>query len=180
MKKIFGISIAVIVLLLAAICGSMYFSYNNKEIRLRKESYAQRDKIEGVYDKMWKIIQQKAQVADEYKGAFQEIYPELIAGRYSNGGGGLMMWIQENNPEFDTSIYRDLMASVEIYRTEFQTSQERMIDIIREHETLISVYPSKWFISNKSPIEYTVISSTKSKETMETGLDDDINLFKNS
>ena len=175
--KIIGLAVAIMVICFAGIAISMYFGYNNQEIRLRKQSDAQRDKIEGVYDKMWKIIQQKAQVADEYKEAFKEIYPDLIAGRYSNGGG-LMMWIQENNPNFDTSLYKDLMSSIEVYRTEFQKSQERMIDIIREHSTLITVYPSRWFIANKNPIEYTVISSTKSKQTMETGLDDDVDLFK--
>lgn len=89
-----------------------------------------------------------------------------------------MKWITESNPSFDTSLYKDLMQSIEAQREEFQTSQERMLDIIREHEILISKYPSKWFISNDASIEYTVISSTKSKQTMETGLDDDIELFK--
>lgn len=177
MKKIIGIA-ALLIICAIGVGFCMYFSYNNTEIRLRTQAEAQRDKVEGVYDKMWKIIQQKAQVSDEYKEAFKEIYPELIAGRYSNGGGGLMMWIKENNPEFDSSLYKDLMHSIEVYRTEFQKSQERMIDIIREHTTLITVFPSRWFISNKVPIEYTVISSTKSKQVMENGLDDDVDLFK--
>ena len=54
---------------------------------------------------------------------------------------------------------------------------EKELDIIREHTNLCTTYPSKWFVSNKEPIEYTIISSTKSKATMETGLDDDINVF---
>lgn len=53
-----------------------------------------------------------------------------------------------------------------------------MLDIIREHETLINTLPSKWFISNKTPIEYTVISSSKSKEVMKSGEDNDVDLFK--
>ena len=171
--------VLLILIALGAIIGvSMYFTYNNTEIKLRKEAVAQQDKVEGVYDKMWKIIQQKAQVSNEYKEAFKEIYPEIISGRYSSGDGSLMKWLQESNPEFDTSLYKDLMAAIEIYRTEFQHSQERMIDIIREHEVLISTYPSKWFIKNKTPIEYTIISSTKSKTAVETGIDDDVDLFK--
>ncbi len=157
--------------------ASLYFSYNNSEIRLRKEAVAQYDKVEGVYDKMWKILQQKAQVSNEYKEAFKEIYPEIISGRYSSGDGSLMKWIQEDNPDFDSSLYKDLMASIEIYRTEFQKSQERLIDIVREHEVLISTYPSKWFIKDKSHIEYVLISSTIAKTVRETGLDDNINLF---
>ena len=174
-KKIITISIISIVVGLGIIVGCMFFSYNNKEVSLRNQSTAQIGKIEGVYDKMWKVIQQKAQVTSEYKDAFKEIYPELIAGRYS--GESMMKWIQESNPEFDASLYKDLMQSIEVLRTEFQHAQERELDIIREHTNLCNTYPSKWFVSNTEPIEYTIISSTKSKATMETGLDDDINVF---
>jgi hypothetical protein len=88
-----------------------------------------------------------------------------------------MKWITEANPTFDTSLYKDLMQSIELLRTEFQKAQERTLDLIREHNVLLTTVPSKWFVSNKEKIEYTVISSTRSKTVMETGLDDDINLF---
>ena len=108
-----------------------------------------------------------------------QIYPEIIGGRYSNGenDGSLMKWIQEANPNFDASLYKDLMQTIEVQRIQFQKAQERMLDIIREHKVLCNTYPSKWFVSNDTEIEYTVISSTKSKLTMETGIEDDINLF---
>lgn len=156
---------------------SMYVSYNNTEVSLRKQSDAQRGNIEAVYDQMWKIISQKAEVSNEYKDAFKEIYPQLIEGRYSQGDGTLMKWIQESNPTFDVSLYKDLMNSIEIERTNFTKQQSRMLDIIREHETLCNTIPAKWFISNKTSIVYTVISSTKSKEVMKSGVDDDVKLF---
>ena len=177
MKKIIGISIAVIVLIGTVTVLGMYFSYNNQDARLRAQAEAQRGKIEGVHDKMWKVLQQKAQVSNEYKKAFSEIYPALIEGRYSQGDGSLMKWIQEANPNFDTSLYKDLMQSIEIQRTEFAKVQERMLDVIREHNVLLTTVPSKWFVSNKEQIEYTVISSTRSKTVMTTGLDDDVSLF---
>ena len=176
--KIIAAAIAVIMVIGVGTLIGTFFSYNNKEIALREQAEAQRGKIEGTHDKMWKIIKQKAQVTDEYKEAFEKIYPELIAGRYSQGDGSLMKWIQESNPNFDTSLYKDLMQSIEIERNEFQTVQSRMLDIIREHETLCKAYPGRWFISNTTPIEYEVISSTRSKEVMQTGLDDDTDLFK--
>ena len=177
MGKIIGICVTVIVLLFGMITLGMYFSYNNQDARLRAQAEAQRGKIEGVHDKMWKTLQQKAQVTNEYKDAFSEIYPALIEGRYSQGDGSMMKWIQEANPNFDTSLYKDLMQSIELNREEFRKTQERMLDIIREHNVLLTSVPSKWFVSNKERIEYTVISSTRSKVVMETGLDDDVSLF---
>ena len=170
--------IGLFVVVIGLISMSMYFSYNNQEVALRKQAEAQRGKVEGVFDTMWKTISQQAQVSNEYKDAFKEIYPDLIAGRYSQGDGSLMKWIQEANPEFDTSLYKQLMQTIEVQRLQFQKSQERMLDIIREHETLCETYPGTWFVKNKAPIEYTVISSTKTKLTMETGVDDDVDLFK--
>lgn len=178
MKKIVLITLLVILGCGAATFAGMYFSYNNKEIALRAKAEAQVGKIEGVHDKMWKVLQQKAQVTTEYKDAFAKIYPEIISGRYSgDGDGSLMKWVTESNPNFDTSLYTDLMQSIEILRSEFQRNQETMLDLVREHKTLCTTYPGRWFISNTMEIEYTVISSTKSKVVMDTGIDDDVKMF---
>jgi hypothetical protein len=169
--------IIIAVVVIAIVLVAMYFSYNNKEIALRKESEAQRGKIESVHDKMWKVIKQKANVTEEYREMFEKVYPEIIAGRYSGEGAMAMKWIQEANPQIDGAIYKDLMQAIEIQREHFHSAQTRMLDVIRERATLIEAYPSRWFISNKSEIEYEVVSSTRTKTMMETGLDDDIEMF---
>lgn len=170
-----GLIILGVVLLLLMV---MYFHYNNREIALRKEAEAQQGKIESVYDTMWKTLKQEAGVTDQYRKTFEEIYPKLIAGRYSQEGGELMKFIQESNPDFDTRLYDKLMQSIEAQRAYFASSQQRMLDIIRERETLLEQMPSCWFISNKSKIEYEVISSTASKDTMVSRREDDVELFK--
>ena len=154
----------------------MFFTYNNKEIYLRKEADAQRKKIESTHDKMWKVIKQKAEVSDKYRETFERVYPEIIAGRYSDGSSA-MKWIQEANPNFDTSLYNDLMQAIEIQRTHLHNAQTRMLDVIRERASLIERYPSRWFITNKSEIEYEVISSTKTHNVVETRVDDDVDVF---
>lgn len=154
----------------------MFFTYNNKEIYLRKEADAQRKKIESTHDKMWKVIKQKAEVSDKYRETFERVYPEIIAGRYSDGSSA-MKWIQEANPNFDTSLYNDLMQAIEIQRTHLHNAQTRMLDVIRERASLIESYPSRWFITNKSEIEYEVISSTKTHNVAETRVDDDVDVF---
>ena len=164
---------AVAILLILLI---MFFTYNNKEIYLRKEADAQRKKIESTHDKMWKVIKQKAEVSDKYRETFERVYPEIIAGRYSDGSSA-MKWIQEANPNFDTSLYNDLMQAIEIQRTHLHNAQTRMLDVIRERASLIESYPSRWFITNNSEIEYEVISSTKTHNVVETRVDDDVDVF---
>ena len=149
----------------------MYFHYNNMEIALRKEAKAQRGKIEAVRDRMFQILREQAGVATDYRKAFEKIYPEIIAGRYSRGGE-LMKWIQESNPKFDTSLYQTLMNSIEVQRTSFTSAQTRMLDIINQRETLLESYPSKWFIKDKSRISFIPISTSATKQVMQAGVDD--------
>lgn len=162
----------------ALIVFGMNVHYNNKEIELRELAETQKKNIENIFDNMWKILSQKAQVSDQYKEAFKEIYPKLIEGRYSSGDGSLMKWIQESNPNFDVSLYKDLMKSIEVERTHFTKEQTKVLDIIREHKVLCRKIPGSWFISDQSDIEYTVISSTRSKQVIESGVDDEVDLFK--
>lgn len=163
---------AVVIILIA-----MYFTFNNKEVALRKEAEAQRGKIESVYDTMWKVLKQEAGVTEQYRKTFEEIYPKLIAGRYEKDGGQLLKMIQESNPAFDTRLYDKLMQSIEVQRAYFATAQQRMLDILRERETLLESMPQCWFISNKTKIDYQVISSTATQNVMATRRDDDIELF---
>jgi len=181
----YGVSVKTVIvvglLIIFAVLGmtflGSYFIYNNQEVNLREQAEAQRGKVEGVHDAMWKIISQKAQVSNEYRQGFDSIYTHIIGGRYDKGDGTLMKWIKESNPNFDTSLYKDVMDAIEIQRTQFMHAQERMIDIKRQHDVLCKTYPSKWFISDTREIEYTIVSSTKSKITMESGIDDDTKLY---
>lgn len=175
MISMVGIGVLVV---LALIVVGMYIKYNNEEVCLRKEAEAQKGKVETVHDTMWKVIKQKAGVTEEYRDTFEKVFPEIISGRYSQGDGSTMKWIQESNPEFDTSLYKDLMQAIEVQRMYFNQAQTRMLDIIRQRETLIELIPAKFFISNKSKIDYTIISSTSTKTVVQTGIDDDVDLFK--
>ena len=166
-----------IVIIIAAVVAIlllvMYFAFNNREVALRKEANAQEGKITAVHDTMWKIIKEKAGVAEKYRKTFEEIYPELISGRYRESGSTTMRWIQESNPDFDTSLYRDLMQAVEVQRGSFKHAQVRMLDIIRERETLINSMPQGWFIRNKSEIKYEVISSDTTNTVLQTRTDNE-------
>jgi hypothetical protein len=63
--------ILICVIALLVVLVGMYFTYNNKEVALRKEINAQKGKIESVHDKMWKVIQQKAEVSEQYRETFE-------------------------------------------------------------------------------------------------------------
>lgn len=177
MKKsvIIGISILTIGIIIALIGVSA----NTKEVRLRSTITAQKEVCEAFYDKLWKVIAQKAQVADQYKEAFKEIYPALIEGRYGNEKGGtLMKWVTENNPTFDVSLYKDLMMSIEAERAGFFMEQKKLIDLNNQHRIVRQTFPSSIFVGSRPDIEIVIVSSDKTKEVMKTGKENDIEIFK--
>lgn len=178
MKK--AIIVGVSILTLAIIIIIIGVSSSNKEIRLRNQIAAQKKVCEAFYGKLWVVINQKAQVADEYKDAFKEIYPQLIEGRYGDEkGGSLMKWITESNPTFDVSLYKDLMVSIEAERAGFFMEQKRLVDLNNEHRIIRKTFPGSIFIGGRSDIEITIVSSDATKKVMETGIENDIDIFKN-
>jgi uncharacterized protein YqiB (DUF1249 family) len=177
MKK--AIITGVSILTFAIIVVIIGVTASNKEIRLRSQITAQKQVCEAFYDKLWKVIAQKAQVAEQYKGAFKEIYPQLIEGRYGNEKGGtLMKWITESNPTFDVSLYKDLMLSIEAERAGFFMEQKRLVDLNNEHRIIRQTFPASMFIGGRADIEITIVSSDATKKVMETGKENDIEIFK--
>ena len=159
---------------------------SNTEIRLRNRGNAQQENCAAFFDKMWKILQQDANVADQYKEAFKEIYPDLIAGRYSaknekgenTTDGSLMKFIVESNPQFDTKLYDKLMTAIEGQREGFFVEQQKLIDIDREHKDMRMTFPKKMVIGRRADLGIVIIKSLTTKEAYETGQENDIDLFK--
>lgn len=179
MKKPILLSL-VALFLFAIITGTiMKYSAENTEIDLRNQTTAQQTVCQAYFDKMWKILQTQAQVADQYKNAFKEIYPQLIAGRYSKEGGSLMQWITEHNPEFKTDMYQKLMQSIEIERSGYFNQQSRLIDLQREHASYIKKAPNRWFLNDTlKPVAIVIVTSGTTKSAYATGEENSVDLFK--
>lgn len=138
----------------------------------------QEKSCKAVYDNMWKIISQKAQVSEKYKDAFKDIYPQLIEGRYGNEkGGSLMKFIVESNPSFDISLYKELSQSIEAERNRFTNEQQMLIDIKREEDNLLQKPISGFFLSDKKSYEIKIITSTKTEKVFDTGKEDNVSVF---
>lgn len=176
-KLIIGIGSIVIIVLFGLILFTQYVSITNAEVRLRNQFNAEQQKIEMTYDNMWKTIKQTAEVSDKYQESFKEIYVQIMDKRYNKNDGTLMNWIKEANPNFDIRLYDKLTTTIEVERRRFLNAQTKAVDIQRIHNNMLDVIPSKWFLSGCPRLEYEVISSSKSKNVMETRLDDDIDVF---
>ena len=149
---------------------------DNQSARLINKSEAQKENLKVVYDKVWKVISQKAQVTDKYAGDFKGIYTEIMDSRYEKGDGTLMKWIHERNPNFDASLYASLSNSIEGLRSEFAMEQKKLLSVKEQHDNLRTTWPGTWFVS-ADPIEVEVITSGKTKQVFVTGEENDVDVF---
>ena len=127
---------AIIAAFIAVTIGGLWLSAHNQEVSLRNKGRAQQRNLENMFDKTWKIISQQAQISEEAREAFKEIYPALMEGRYGNArGGALLSFIQEQNPTFDIQRnYDTLASSVEAQRTAYAREQEELLTIKQLHD----------------------------------------------
>ncbi len=135
---------------------------------------------EVVFDNTWKKIQQQANVTNEYKEGFRQIYVEMMNARYSDEGAGqqtLMKWIQESNPTFDASLYKTLMNTIEGSRNEFTMEQKKLIDIDRELKSMKATFPNSLIIGGRPDLEIKLVTSAKTEQAFSTGKDDDTKIF---
>jgi len=166
------------VLLLGISFGATYVSYSNQEVRLRNQASAVQETNEVEFDKTWKVISQQAQVTGQYKDDFKDVYTSIMDERYDGDrAGALMSWVQEHNPNLDSSIYKTLMTTIEAQRESFNRRQFTLRDIKREHDNILDTFPGSLFLASREHIDVQLVSSTKAREAFETGLEDDVDLF---
>ena len=170
--------VLVVVLALGGCGVLMYFNYDGQEIGLRNAVKAHQKSNEVSFDNTWKIIQQQAEVTDKYKDSFKEIYVELMQGRHYEAGGNFMKWIKEANPNFDSSLFKNLINSVAAERKTFERNQNKLIALKQEHDNVRTTAPGRFFVGWRPEIEIAIVTSTRTEKTFQTGKDDDTNVFQ--
>ncbi len=162
----------------AGITGLTWLHYHNREVGLRNQIAASQTALKSDFDAMWKIISQKAQIAEQYKDGFKDIYSDLISGRYKDGKqDALLRFIQESNPQFDITLYASLSRSVEAQRTKFADRQRQLLDLKREHDDLLTKGVSSMFVGGRPHIDVTIVTSEKTEDVFNTGQDNDVDIF---
>lgn len=154
---------------------SYWISTSNKEIEIRNGFTAAKKERETSLDNMWKKISQKYQLNNQYASDFKNIIELSVQGRE---GGQLLKFTKEAYPQLSTELYKDVMATIDGERDNLKRSQDRLADIQREHNNLLMKFPSSIVVGSREPITYTIVSSTKTIEILNTGKEDDIDLNK--
>jgi len=175
-KITIGVVAGFVLLFLAAItiAVSVYFSMSNREHDLRNLAEAKQKACYLVHDEMWKSVKEIGNVSESYKRGFDSIYTNIISARYAKGDGSLMKFIQESNPQFDVRLYDKLANVIEAKRSEFTVSQKELLDVAREHKSLLQNGLGPLVLGGRQPIVVELVTSDRTKASFASGVDNDV------
>lgn len=172
----------VIVLALAGTVVGLYISNANYANQMENRVVAQYDVNRNVLSNYTSRIMEMAQLPAMARDDLQQIVEATFQGRYGeNGSQAVFQFIQEQNMSIDPQLYRNIQTSMEAGRNEFQTNQNRLIDLKRQYETSMGYVVKGFFIKmagypkidlNK----YNIIIEATTQERFETGVDRAIQL----
>ncbi len=146
-KKLIGIGIGLsVVFLFLLIFISSIFGINNQCVGQEQSIIAQYNQNKNNYDNYFKKLKETAQVPDMYVDSFKKVYNGIMSGRYGVGGSkAAFQWIQENNPNFDSSLYKQIQEVIEAGRNSFEANQKTLLDKKQIYQTLLGQIPDGFF-----------------------------------
>ncbi len=167
--------------ILLIVIFSNFVSFTNTEVKLRNQFKQKMSERTAFYDKMFKVISQKSQIAIKNDSSFRKNVNIIMEGR-KDAPQVFMKWITESNPNANYSevsvLYQDLSRSVEAQREGFFIEEKVLQDIKRQHDNHLMTFPNSFYniFFNRSELEYSVIQSSLTEQVMKTGKDDNIKL----
>jgi len=177
-----GIAGAILAGLFLVIMFFWAVGVSNGEARMRNAIVAKQKDNTSEFDSMWKKIDQVAQVTDMQKEALKDIIVSHAKARTGaeENKNLLMKWVQESVPNVDQSTFTKLMNVITSSRDGFAFRQKALLDLSREHNNLLTVFPCSMVLSilGRQPIDVTIVTSTRTENVFKTGKDDDVNLRK--
>lgn len=184
--KIFGIvagSIAGIFLIISLFLLVWYMGVNNTDARLRAEIAAEQKNCEIIYDEMWKVIKEQAQVPDAFKDDFKNVWKEIVSGNATQAKSVFSAYVTRFNPQFTPELHSKLMTTIEHERKSFTQAERKIIDKKREHDVFRTKMPvnsslGRMVFGTFSEIEIHLVTSDKTEDAFKTGKDDKLDIFE--
>lgn len=157
--------------------GFTILGWNNQASSLQNQYEMKVKANQGEFDNLWKKIKQSAQVPEQKKNAFKEIFTAYAGGR-SAGTNQMMTWVKEAVPTTDLSIYDHLMNIITGSRDTWTMKQTELVSIAEQHNKLLVTQPQGFVLSllGHKPINPTVITSARTEEAFTSGQDNDTSL----
>ena len=169
----------------AAVVGISYISAANYGVEAEAGIKAKYRNNENVYAQGTQMVIEVAQVPEMYAADLKEIVKAAIQGRYgTEGSKATFQMLREQNPNLDPAMYSKIQQVIEGFRNKFEISQTGLLDQCQTYEKQrgymwrgfwlkLAGYPKLDIEKMCMPV-----STSKARQTFETGIDTGIQLRK--
>lgn len=152
-------------------CGTSYY---NTEVSLRNAHEANEDANRVVYNKFVNILQEKAGVMNASVDAQKELFETIMNSKSGQGGGALVKFIHEHNPNPDAALtetsrqFTMIMNEISGLREEFARIQKKSLQIEKDHKDLVNGFFSGKMLfvfgGDRTPLETNIVTGTETEE----------------
>lgn len=98
-------------------------------IRYENGIVAQYKENQNVYDNYFKTVREVAQVPKEYTKDLKTVFDSAIKGRCGRDGcKSQWLMLREHNPNFDSSMFKEVQAVISAGRARFAHNQKILLD----------------------------------------------------
>jgi hypothetical protein len=176
---IIGLGCVAVFFLAVFIIIGMVISTSNQEATLRVAIEAKQKDNTSEFDNMFKKISQVAQVSSKQMESLKEIFNGYAQARSTGGDNQVMTWVKESIPNVDTATFNNLQNIITASRDSWTMRQKELIDLSREHEKLLRLFPSNMILAmlGRKSVEIKIVTSGRTEKAFDTGKDDDTNVF---
>lgn len=161
---------------------STYASFNNRDVKFRTTFNMEMTNRTTLFDKMWKMISQQAQVTKQYDTSFLRIVKTAMDPR-QDGVNVMMKWVQESNPTMQANtvqeLYKNLSRTIEAERNGFAEREQTLASIKQQHSEFLLSFPNNLYnvFMGRKELDYKPITSGRTDEVIRTGQDNDVRVF---
>ncbi len=154
----------------------------NDCIQQERGLVAQYGQNKNNYDNFRKKVQEVAQVPAMYTEDLKKVYDSAITGRYGKDGSkALFQFIQEHNPSFDGSIYKEVQQVIESGRNSFEADQKTLLDKRRVYEGTLRTFPNNIIVGflgfpKIDLAKYDIVTSDETEKDFESKRSDGLKL----
>jgi uncharacterized protein YneF (UPF0154 family) len=159
-----------------------YISAYNMGNRMEKNIIATDDNNRNILAQYGNRVSEAAQVPAMQRDDLTQVVTAALEGRYGEDGSqAVFQWIQEQNPQIDSTVYVQLQRIIESGRIEFANAQTQLVDQRRVYETALGTFwGGTWLSIAGYPSidldEYQIVSTSRADEAFETGVEEPIQL----